>query len=68
MPRQLRFEPEERVPADASVCHYDELGERAKERLPALVADGGPVAVDGPVAAEFGDYVKFTSYYRVSED
>ncbi|APW98214.1 hypothetical protein CHINAEXTREME_10620 [Halobiforma lacisalsi AJ5] len=55
------------VPAESRICHYDELGEAAKERLPALTDDPG-TDVDGTVADGFQDcdLVKFTEYYEVS--
>lgn len=70
MARRISVHPVETVPADASVCHYDELDERAKEQFPHLVPGGaGPVetAVDRRTAAELAEctLVKYTDYYRV---
>lgn len=66
MTRHVQVEEEERIPADATVRHYDELAEPAKERLPALVDDGrgqvGPRVVADLTAGEF---IKYTDYYRV---
>lgn len=56
----------DRVPADARVCHYDELTGDAKHALPEAVANG---SVDLPwrAARQFVpvDVVKYTAYYHV---
>ncbi|MFC6718197.1 hypothetical protein ACFQGT_11210 [Natrialbaceae archaeon GCM10025810] len=66
MRHELSLEPVDEIDADARVCHYDELDEAAKERLP-LIADGEE-GVDGSVVEGFGacDVVKYTDYYEVS--
>lgn len=58
----------EDVPDDVRVCHYDELGEPAKERFPALADGTGATSVEDGVAAAFGecDLVKYTEYYEVA--
>ncbi|MFB6120051.1 MAG: hypothetical protein ABEJ68_02920 [Halobacteriaceae archaeon] len=57
----------ESVPESARVGHYDELGEKAKEELPALAAADGAADVADAAEASLADYdlVKFTDYYRV---
>ena len=67
----ITLEPAEEVPGDCRVCHYDELGEEAKERLPVIVDEAGDasdVAVDRAVVDDFEacDLVKYTDYYEVS--
>lgn len=63
----ITLEPVDDVPSESRICHYDELGEAAKERLPALTEDSS-AAVDGTVAEGFRDcdLVKFTEYYEIS--
>ena len=73
MSATVTLEPVEEIPSDCRVCHYDELGEDAKARVPALADDGTDAVtadVAGPIADEFGDcdVVKFTEYYAVSAD
>jgi hypothetical protein len=56
------------VPADATVCHYDELGENAKHCFPYLLDDESRTTEFPPVVGHelaACDYVKFTSYYRI---
>jgi hypothetical protein len=67
MTPQVEVRPADGVDDGARVGHYDELDERAKHRLPALVAADGATAVDGETEAALADYdlVKFTDYYRV---
>lgn len=51
----------------ASVCHFDELSERAKDRLVEIVDSGFVAGVDPDVAAELVQYdlIKFVEYYSV---
>lgn len=67
MSRELHIEAEESVPPDATVRHYDELGQETKERLPDLVGDG-PTRIPPGDAADLdaGEYIKFTEYVRVT--
>lgn len=67
MSPRLTLEPVDTVPADSHVCHYDELNEDAKEKLPLLTVSDG-VSVDGSIADGFQncDLVKYTDYYEVS--
>lgn len=55
------------VPEDASVCHYDELSERAKQSLARLVREDATTSVGLETANELTGYdaVKFTSYYEL---
>ena len=59
--------PSERVPDGARVCHFDELDEPAKERLPGLVGGAGATTTDRAfeATARRCDVVKFTDYYRI---
>lgn len=67
MARHVRVEAEERVPADATVRHYDELAEPAKERLPSLVdEERGRVERDVVDDLTAGEYIKYTDYLRVA--
>ncbi|EMA45961.1 hypothetical protein [Halobiforma nitratireducens] len=63
----ISLERVDEVPAESRVCHYDELGESAKERFPALTDSHG-ADVDGSVVDGFRgcDHVKFTDYYEVT--
>jgi len=67
MPREMHIEADTSIPSDATVRHYDELGEETKERLPDLVPDEGGTRVPPQVATDLdaGEYIKFTDYYRV---
>ena len=71
MSATVSLEPVEEVPSDCRVCHYDELGENAKARVPVLAADESEpetADVDDPLGDEFSDcdVVKFTEYYAIS--
>jgi|GEM_PF-796177 len=57
----------DRVPADATVCHYDELTGDAKHAFPEATADG-TTTIGWRTAEQFAsiDVVKFTSYYRIA--
>ncbi|WP_049927233.1 hypothetical protein [Halopiger goleimassiliensis] len=63
----VTLERVEEVPPESRVCHYDELAEPAKERLPTLM-DDAETSVDGAVVDGFHDcdLVKYTEYYAVS--
>ena len=67
MTETITLEPVDDVPPDSRICHYDELGDSAKEKLPAL-AEGCDVSVDGAVVDGFHDcdLVKYTEYYELS--
>lgn len=68
MPSDIKIVPADDIPPDARVYHFDELDDRSKERLPALVStDRCCVTVDDETAAGMADYglIKFTDYYRV---
>lgn len=62
-----RIEPAEEIPDGASVCHYDELDESAKHRLPTVTRRGGSTTSDPAfeTTAESCDLVKFTDYYTI---
>lgn len=55
------------VPAESRVCHYDELGEKAKAAFPVLT-NCRTDSVDSEVANSFRDceLVKYTEYYEIS--
>ena len=68
MGQTITVEGTDCIPADATIYHYDELGENAKHYFPHLLDDEFrttrlPPAVRRELAA--CDYVKFTSYYRI---
>jgi hypothetical protein len=68
MGTRLTLQRADRIKPSDRVCHYDELGERAKERLPELVdCDDGTVTIDREAYEGFNgcDLVKFTHYYRL---
>ncbi|SDR11128.1 hypothetical protein [Natronobacterium texcoconense] len=67
MGENITLERVDDVPAESRICHYDELGEAAKERLPALT-DEPESAVGGTVVDGFHDcdLVKYTDYYEIS--
>lgn len=67
MPPSFQIELAEEVPDDARVCHYDELDEPAKHRLPAVTGSTDSTTSDPAfeTAAEACDVVKFTEYYRI---
>ncbi|ELY57486.1 hypothetical protein [Natronolimnohabitans innermongolicus] len=79
MSTTITLEPADEIPADCRVCHYDELGESAKARLPALTrgppdsdeSSGRQTATaDDAFLESLGDcdLVKFTDYYVLSVD
>lgn len=63
---RVTVEKVEGVSGDDRVCHYDELGERAKQRFPAFVGQD-EVSVDEETGRELCgcDLVKYTDYYQV---
>ncbi|WP_458209579.1 hypothetical protein [Haladaptatus sp. NG-SE-30] len=63
---KITVEPAETIPDDASVRHYDELENGAKQHFPSVVEDGEQT-IDVETALQFsdGEFVKFTGYYRV---
>jgi hypothetical protein len=68
MRQTIHVEETDCIPADATVCHYDELAENTKHCFPHLLdgesrTTGLPPAVGHELTA--CDYVKFTSYYRI---
>lgn len=67
MPASYRIEPAEEIPDGASVCHYDELDESAKYRLPDVVGSGQTTTTDPAFesTAETCDLVKFTDFFRI---
>jgi hypothetical protein len=67
MPPTFRLSPATEVPEGSRVCHYDELPEPAKERLPAVADPAGATTSDPAFesAADAFDLVKFTDYYRI---
>ena len=72
MSQRITLEPVDEIPSDCRVCHYDELEENAKARVPDLT-DASTDAViddDGSTADSFEgcDLVKYTEYYAVSGD
>ena len=64
---RVSVEEVDAVAGDERVCHYDELGERAKQRFPSFVGEG-EVTVDEETGRELCgcDLVKYTEYYQVS--
>lgn len=67
MSQIVTLEPVENVPSDSRVCHYDELGEDAKEEFP-ILTENIDVSVDSTIVdgLEGCDLVKYTDYYEVS--
>lgn len=67
MDREVRLTKTDCVPNTATVCHYDELDEPAKESFPQL-ADRTNTTIDPELAATLTtyDYVKYTEYYRIN--
>ncbi|WP_114578803.1 hypothetical protein [Saliphagus sp. LR7] len=67
MTSQIILNAVEDVPTDSRVCHYDELGEDAKEEFPTLT-ESTDASVDRSVVDELQecDLVKYTNYYEVS--
>lgn len=67
MSERITLEPVDDVPPDSRVCHYDELGERAKATVPTLTDTDG-ASVDETTVDGFRDcdLVKYTDYYEVS--
>lgn len=70
---RIEFKRAESMPRDATVRHYDELGEAAKVLLPTLVSGDEYSAspAEAAVVDTFGDWdgdiVKFTEYYRIRQ-
>jgi hypothetical protein len=67
----IHIEERDCIPADATVCHYDELGEDAKHCFPRLLDDGPqPTGVAPAVGRELAacEYIKFTNYYHIRAD
>ncbi|QCC60254.1 hypothetical protein NP511_18025 [Natrinema thermotolerans] len=67
MSPSLTLEQVDEIPSDSRVCHYDELGEDAKEELPTLTGSDS-ASVDRSTAEGFQecDLVKYTDYYEIS--
>jgi hypothetical protein len=65
---QVMIERFDCVPTAVRVCHYDELGETAKQSFPTL-SDGAPITttIDRDTACAFRgcEVVKFTDYYSI---
>ena len=63
----ITLEPVDDVPAKSRVCHYDELGEDAKEEFP-ILTETIDASVDSAIADGLHgcDLVKYTDYYEVS--
>lgn len=59
----MRLRRTGRVPPDARVRHYDELGEATQAAVAELA--GQPRTAPESVDLEDGDVVKFTDYYRI---
>ncbi|WP_323173345.1 hypothetical protein [Natrialba sp. PRR66] len=57
------------IQGDSRVCHYDELAEATKERLPALLKSNGGATMP-PIEVDFDgcDYVKYVEYYEIVRD
>jgi hypothetical protein len=68
MEHQITIERLNSVPPAVRVCHYDELGETAKQSFPTL-SEGAPITttIDRDTACGFQrcDVVKFTDYYSI---
>lgn len=68
MGQQITIERLDSVPPSARICHYDELGEGAKQSFPAL-SEEVPITttVDRDTACEFQrcEIIKFTDYYSI---
>lgn len=68
MEHRVTVERLDSVPSSARVCHYDELGETAKQFFPALSDVASITAtIDRDTACAFGgcEVVKFTDYYSI---
>ena len=61
--RKLRLRRTGRVPADARVRHYDELGDEEQQIVWELA--GEPRTAPETENLDDGDVVKFTDYYLV---
>lgn len=70
MSNQIKLERIREVPADARVCHYDELEETVKHRFAEVVESGSTDSPGGSLVTEVDvcgcDIVKFTEYYHLS--
>lgn len=68
MSQNVTLEPVDDVPADSTVCHYDELSEAAKEQFPILTDDECRDGVDDEAVDGLRrwDLVKYTDYYEIS--
>ena len=67
MPPTITLEPVEDIPTDSRVCHYDELSEGTKEKIPVLT-ESNDLPVDCSIAAGLRecDLVKYTDYYEIT--
>ncbi|ADB63622.1 hypothetical protein Htur_4865 (plasmid) [Haloterrigena turkmenica DSM 5511] len=67
MSQNVTLKPVENVPSDSRICHYDELGEDAKEEFP-ILTENTDASVDSTIMDGFEGYdlVKYTDYYEVS--
>jgi hypothetical protein len=67
---KVMFREVETIPEDASVCHYDELSDRAKYCLACLVREDAVTLVEHETANELikNDIIKFTSYYELHHE
>ena len=61
--RRLRLRRTGRIPSDARVRHYDELGEDAQILVRKLADRPRTAPETGDL--DDGDFVKFTDYYQV---
>lgn len=69
---KVKIRPIQTVPAEAAVCHFDELGEAAKQHLSELASSQTGEAqqtTDQTVVDVLencsSDIVKFTEFYRI---
>jgi hypothetical protein len=64
---EIMFREVKTIPEDASVCHYDELSDRAKHCLACLVREETATSVGLKTANELTQYdgIKYTTYYEL---
>lgn len=68
MVARLELATVDTVPDGARICHYDELGDEAKQYLSEAVRAGDENEIGPAAEREMADcdLVKFTEYYRIS--
>lgn len=69
MEKRITVQDVTEVPAEACVCHYDELDTPAKERFPGILGkEEAEARIDAETADAFRscELIKFTDWYEVT--